>query len=201
MIKHKLTLNEDTLTKNIIRGNYLMALVNPKLPGAFKRGDKFTSKPKYIIIHDSNCLNHTDAALITTSREPTVGNLKINNIVKNGDDDYNYHFIVDKIGDDYEVIAGRPMNIHCHFDNIDKAYEDSIHVIILCDLNVDMPDNRLYKILAYRCLAPLVKMLKIASDPSKAVFFHDEIETKSDKRCPGDFLAKELLLSQIRRYL
>lgn len=197
----QLHLNEDKLVNNIIKGNYLMALTNPKLPGTFKRGDKFTSKPKYIIIHDSNCLNHTDAALLTMTSQPSIGSLKVNNIVKDGDSDYNYHFIVDKIGEDYEVIAGRPMSYHCNFDGIDKAYEDSIHVIILCDLNVDMPDNRLYKILAYRCLAPLVKMLKIASDPSKAVFFHDEIETKTDIRCPGDFLAKELLLSQIRRYL
>lgn len=198
----ELKLNTDELVNNLIKSNYLKAMVNPKLPGTFKRGDKFTSKPKYIMIHDTSCLNHTNSALITNSPEVGLGPLKKENIIQSGYSDYNFHYIIDKIGDDYEVISGRPLNVHCDFPDIDESYNDTIHVIILCDLNIDLPDNRMYKVLAYRCLAPLLKMLKIASDPSKAIIFHNEVETKrKDLKCPGDFLAKELLVAQVRRYM
>lgn len=197
-----LKINRDKGVNERIKSNYLMSLTNPKLPASFKRGNRITGKPKYIIIHDSNCLNHTDAALITMTQQPSIGSLKSNTIIKDGDMDYNYHYILDKIGEDYEIIAGRPINMRCDYPDLDSSYADSMHVIILCDLNVDMPDNRMYKVLAYRCLAPLLKMLKISSDPSSAIVFHNELQTKRNNlKCPGDFLAKELLVSQVRRYM
>lgn len=198
----ELKLNVDEKVRERISQNYLNALVNPKIPGSFNRGDRINSKPKYIVIHDSSCLNNIESALITDSEQIGVGALKIASIRKLGLDDYNFHFIVDKIGEDYEVVAGRPMTVKCDFPDLDPVYQNSLHVIILCDLNIDMPNNRLYKVLSYRCLAPLLKMLKISSDPYKAIVFHRDVETKrKDLKCPGDFLAKEVLMAQVRRYM
>lgn len=196
----ELKLNLSQEIRNRITANYLMQVVNPPLPVTFDSRNKLTGKPKHIIIHDSNCLNYATSALIMDGPNTAVGALKVENIVKSGYNDYNYHFIVDRIDKDYEVISGRPINMRCDHPSLDKRYQDSIHVIILCDLNIELPDNRLYKILAYRCLAPLIKMLKIG-EPNGAILFHKDIETKRDVKCPGDFLARELLVSTTKRYL
>ena len=183
---------------------FLYRVRNVPLPKTFTKISRFTTRPKYIIIHDTNCLSHADSTLNVDSPDTAIGSLKIKNIAQDSLKDINYHYVVDKIGNDYEILIGRPMNSLCdHKETIEPQYEFSIHVIYLTDLNVEVPETRFYQILAYKCLAPLIRMLKIGGDPKNVIRFHDEVKTKSfgETKCPGDFLARELLIAQTRRFL
>ena len=199
----KVLLNTDNEIVDNISMKMLNRVSNVPLPARFSRGKRFTNKPKYIVIHDSNCLNHSDSVLNIDSPRTGMGALKINNITKGHHKDINFHYIVDRLGNDYEIISGRPINIHCEHDDVSSQFDSAIHVIILCDLNVEVPKTRMYQILAYRCLAPTIRMLKIGGDPKSVIRFHSDImkENKDDILCPGSFLAKELLIAQTRRYL
>jgi hypothetical protein len=200
MSEEKPIITIDPIIRGKIAADYLMQTANPAIPVTFVRQNIMSGKPKFIIIHDSSCLNHSNSALLIDGPASAIGALKVENIVKSNYNDYNYHFIVDRIDKDYEVITGRPMSMRCDFPDLDKKYQNAIHVIILCDLSVELPSNRLYKILAYRCLAPLIKSLRIGSDPSGIILFHKDI-TNKDISCPGDFLAREILISQVKRFL
>lgn len=199
----KVLLSNDPTIMNSISTKMLNRVSNVKLPMTFNRGKRFTNKPTHIVIHDSNCLNHSDSVLDIDSPKTAIGSLKINDITKDKHKDLNFHYIVDRIGPDYEVISGRPINILCEHDDIHSQFKASIHVMILCDLNVEVPKPRMYQIIAYRCLAPIIRMLRIAGDPRTAIRFHSDImkDNKDDIQCPGSFLAKELLIAQARRYL
>ena len=191
-------LNTDKNIINQIHNNILKMSSNIQLPKNFVRLKQFTGKPKYIVIHDSNCLNHTDATLDVDTERTAMGALKRTNISKGNLKDLNYHYVIDRIGKDYEIISGRPISAQCNHPDIEKVFPMSLHVIILFDMNVEIPINRLYQIISYRCLAPLIRMLKLGS-PNNVIKFHDDGNEKS--HCPGEFLAKELLVAQVRRYI
>ena len=199
----KVLLNNDPTIMDSIISKALNRATNVPLPARFSRGKRFTNKPTHIIIHDSNCLNHSDSVLDIDSPKTSIGALKINNITKEHHKDINFHYVVDRLGNDYEIIAGRPINIQCEHPDIPSQYKLAIHVIILADLNVEVPKTRMYQVLAYKCLAPSIRMLKIGGDPKTVIRFHSDImiENKDNITCPGAFLAKELLIAQARRYL
>jgi hypothetical protein len=194
----------DTEKQNRILNKFLARVNNLPLPKNLTRLKRFSSKVKHIIIHDTNCLNHSDSMLIVDSPKTGMGSLKAANITRDNLKDLNYHFILDRIGNDVEILAGRPIHSICEHEDIDRSINDSsLHIIILSDLNVDIPKTRMYQILAYRCLAPMIRMLKIGSDPQSVIRLHSEVQTENKDNiiCPGDFLVKELLIAQTRRYL
>lgn len=198
----KIELNENDGVRQEIFTKYLARTSNVPLPSNFTRIKRFKTRPSWIIIHDTSCLNHTDSVLDVDGAATGMGALKMNDIARNGYRDINFHYILDKLSKDYEVISGRPISEHCEHNDIQSPYVSSIHVLILSDLNIDLPKSRLYQILAYRCLAPLIRMLKMGSDPGSVIRFHDEVmKEKNNIRCPGSFLARELLLAQTRRYM
>ena len=200
-MKIELSENQERILETTAK--FLNRIRNPKMPMALIRNKRFTTRPKNIILHDVNCLNSTNAALNIDGPDLAIGALKVENISIANNKDLNFHFIIDRYDQDYEIITGRPMNCLCHHDDIDSAFENSLHVMILSDLNVDVPSQRFYKILAYRCLAPLIRMLRMGNDPQTVLKYHDDIlKTGTEKhKCPGDFLVRELLVSQTRRFL
>lgn len=199
----KIQVNTNDESINRIHTKFLSRVNNLPLPKNFVRGERFSVRPTSIIIHDSNCLNHSDSTLVVDGPQTGMGALKSINISRDSLKDINYHFIVDRLGNDYEIITGRPINTYCKHDDIDSPFKNSLHVIILSDLNVEVPETRFYQVLAYRCLAPMIRMLKMGGNPDSIIKFHDEVKTKDSNniKCPGDFLVRELLVSQTRRYL
>jgi len=198
----RLELNEDESVRFQIFSKYLNRVNNVPLPATFTRIERFSNtKPTNIIVHDTGCLNHSDSVLNLDGPNTGMGALKMNDISKDGFKDVNFHFIVDRLGADYEIISGRPISSMCQHSDIDSSFNLSIHVIILSDLNVDIPKMRLYQILSYRCISPLMRMLKIGSDPNGVIKFHSEVTTDKKIKCPGDFLSRELLVDQARRFL
>jgi len=197
----------------------LYNIKNMPLPARFNQLKKFQKKPDYIIIHDTNCLDHKTAALTIDTPQNKIGEIKSNQIVLSGMKNINYHFLIDRIDNDYEVIMARPLHYLCHHPDILSSYKYSLHVLILFDLTVDIAKRRLYQVMAYKCIAPIMKMLHMNLNPKNTIQYHNEVinkrfEQKDDKEmvrnygytrnisnCPGNFLFKPLLVTEVQKYL
>jgi hypothetical protein len=115
-------------------------------------------------------------------------------MVLNGEFDLNYHFIVEKIKDDYETLFGRPLNAICEYDDIVSPYDAAIHVGVMGNFNFDIPPERLYKQIAYRVLGPMMMYFRI--DKSK-ILLHREVSS-DQAECPGTNFNKARLLSYVK---
>ena len=111
-----------------------------------------------------------------------------------------YHFIVERIKQDYEVIVNQPLLTLCRWEDIDEKYHKDVHIAVIGDYNNDIPRNRLYKVMAFRVLFPLVRMFYMDIDN---IYFHKTISNDKDCTCPGEFMEmhkiKLALKSVLRR--
>lgn len=155
------------------------------------------TKIKYIIIHHSICQYDIPETKIDNGKFQIYP--LINNVLEKKQADINYHFIIDKIIDDYQIIVCRPFVYLCEFDDIDQNINKSaIHVALMGSYNFKIPEDRLYQSLAYRLLNPIIKYFKINTS---RIYFHQEISKDKDKICPGDFLDKDRIITTIRRFI
>lgn len=162
----------------------------PYKPHSFKK----VKKPyRYIIIHDTGKDIQHDSEIFIDTKEYQTGKLRTYNYSITGEADLNYHFIVERIKDDYEVIICRPLNSVCEYDDIIEPFNSdaSIHIAVMGDYDFDLPEDRLYKVIAYRILGPLMFMFKL--DKSR-IKLHREISTNKIE-CPGQNFEKDRLLS------
>jgi hypothetical protein len=149
---------------------------------------------RYIIIHDTGTDITNEAEMVLDNASFQIGKLRAQNMVLNGEFDLNYHFVVEKIKDDYETLFGRPLNAICEYDDIVAPYDASIHVAVMGNYNFDIPDDRMYKQLAYRVLGPMMTFFRI--DRSR-ILLHSEV-SDDQPECPGTNFNKERLMSYVR---
>jgi hypothetical protein len=71
-------------------------------------------------------------------------------------------------------------------------------VALLGSYDFKIPEQRLYEILAYRLLNPIMKQFII--NPS-LIYFHHEISNKKDETCPGTFIDKNKIITMVRRFV
>jgi len=155
------------------------------------------TKVKYIIIHHSICQYDIPEAKIDNAKFQIPG--LINNVLEKKQPDINYHFILDKIKDDYQIIVCRPFVSMCEFDDIDSNINNAaLHIAVLGSYNFKIPEQRLYEILAYRLLNPIMKHFRI--NPN-LIYFHHDISSNKDETCPGSFINKEKLITTINRFI
>ena len=113
--------------------------------------------------------------------------------------DVNYHFVIEKIKEDYRVITARPFVYLCEWPDIDVNINNrAIHVALLGSYDFKVPVKRTYEVLAYRLLNPFMKMYGLS--PSK-IKFHNEVSSNEDLTCPGDFVDKAVVISMVRRFV
>ena len=113
--------------------------------------------------------------------------------------DVNYHYIIDKIQDEYVPIITRPFIYLCEWDDIHADINKrAIHVALMGSYDFKIPEKRCYEILAFRVLNPFMKMFHIAPNKIK---FHNEVSDNKDLSCPGDFIDKEIVISMVRRFV
>lgn len=153
------------------------------------------TKVKNIIIHHTSELYRRPDLKIDTSQFQT--NKLISNMLETHKVDLNYHFILEKVKDDYFVIFGRPFVLLCDFDIDPYINASSIHIGLLGDYNIRIPEMRMYLILAYRLISPLMKHFGLSFNRIKT---HQEVSSL-DVSCPGEFFDKDVLLSATRRFL
>lgn len=155
------------------------------------------TRVKYIIIHQTICVYDAPESKIDNSKFQIPG--LIGNVLEKKQPDLNYHFIVDKIKDDYQIITCRPFVAECEFKDIDSNINNSsIHIALMGSYDLKIPEQRLYDVLSYRLLNPLLRHFKITPE---RIYFHRDISNNKKEPCPGLFINKEKLISAVRRFV
>lgn len=159
---------------------------------------KIRRKPiKWLIIHHTAEMYEMTEAKIDNPKYQMPGIFK--GVLELKQADVNYHYVVEKVKEDYVAIATRPLPYLCDWEDIpDDINKRAAHLAILGNYDFKIPPKRLYEILAYRLVNPMVKLFKIT--PSK-IKLHKEVSTDSDVVCPGEFFDKDRLIAQTRRFV
>ena len=147
---------------------------------------------KYIVIHDVSCQFEGITEFYTDNVTFQTGKLRSNDFILNGNIDLNYHYVVEKVQDDFQTIVGRPLYALCEYDDIDPKFEYSIHIAMMGSYDYIKPEERFYKQMAYRCIVPLMKIYRIAPPQ---VFMHHEISEQGG--CPGALFNGGMLQSYL----
>ncbi len=152
---------------------------------------------KYIIIHHTAELYPAPESQIDNAKYQMPGLFK--GVLEQKTADVNYHYVIDKIKEDYVAVVCRPFVYLCEYDDIhDDINKRSVHVALMGNYGYKVPEKRLYEILAFRLLNPFMKMFHISPNKIK---FHNEVTNIKDLMCPGDFLDKEVIISMVRRFV
>jgi len=152
---------------------------------------------KYIIIHHTAELYPAPESKIDNAKYQMPGLFK--GVLEDKTADVNYHYVIDKIKDEYVPIVCRPFIYLCEWDDIhDDINKRSVHVALMGNYGYKVPEKRLYEILAFRVLNPFMKMFHITPNKIK---FHNEVTNIKDLTCPGDFIDKEVVISMVRRFV
>jgi len=151
---------------------------------------------KWIIIHHTIELYKQPAAKIDNSQFQTPELFK--GVLEDKSGDVNYHYVVEKIKDDYFPIVTRPFVYMCDWPDISPDINKrAIHIAMLGSYSVKVPEKRLYEVTAFRLVNPMLKMFALS--PSK-VKMHYEVSNE-DIDCPGDFFDKDILIAMTRRFV
>jgi len=61
-----------------------------------------------------------------------------------------------------------------------------------------VPQKRMYEVLAFRILNPMMKMFKISPNRIK---MHRDVSSNKELTCPGDFIDPEVVETMVRRFV
>lgn len=151
---------------------------------------------KWIILHHTAEMYENPESRIDNSKFQMPGLIK--GVLEKKQGDINYNYVIDMIKNDYNVITARPFVYLCDFEDIDPSINNrSIHIGLLGNYSFKVPESRMYQILAYKILTPLLR--QHALSPSR-IKLHREVSNE-DIECPGDFIDRGRLMSQVKRFL
>ncbi len=155
------------------------------------------TKVQYVIIHHTWCTYQEPSIKIDA---PKFQMKKMSNyVMEKKVPDINYHFIVERIGDDFYPFIARPFVLECDFPDIESNMNrKSIHVALLGNYDVDFPEKRTYEVLCYKIINPLLKMFSLSYSRIK---FHNEVSSNENETCPGTFVSKNIIEAQARRFI
>lgn len=151
---------------------------------------------KYIIIHDISCQFEDIIDLMVDSSRFQVEKMKSMNYILHGLYELNYHFVVDKIDNDYNTLVARPLYSRCEFDDIESPYDHAVHICVMGDFHNENPGNRFYQHLAYHTVIPMMRLYRI---PISQVVLHKEI-SNANETCPGPNFRTTLLQSYLKSW-
>ena len=152
---------------------------------------------KWIIIHHTAELYKQPAAKIDNSSFQVPELYK--GVLEDKTGDINYHYVVEKIKEDYHPIVTRPFVYLCDWPDIPPDINNrAIHVALLGSYDLKVPNKRLYEVLAFRLLNPMLKMFHI---PVGKIKFHRDVSTDKELTCPGDFMEMSRVEALVRRFV
>jgi len=167
-------------------------MIVPFKPVYFK---KTTRKFRYIIIHDYSCrFANLDKAKID-SPKASIGPLRNYNWIFNDSFDVPYHFLCEKIGQDYETLMGTPFCYKCVYDDIPSQYDASIHIAIAGNFSLMAPNPRAYQQMGFRAIASIVRWFKL---PFANILMHRDVSTDKESACPGVHFDKAKFMAAIK---
>jgi len=106
-----------------------------------------------------------------------------------------YHFLVDKVATDFHVIVSQPLLTKCEYSDLKPEYHGAVHVGLIGNYDQDLPPTRLYRVLAYRLLNPIMRMFYLNN---KSIVFHSTISDDDSVTCPGEFIEMSKLINQVQ---
>lgn len=150
--------------------------------------------PRYIIIHHTGEFYPDNAKFkFDTSRFQT-GDYHEYDYKVSKNLGTRYHFIVEQVANDFQIVVSQPLLSICEFEDLDKIYRKSVHIGLLGNYDLDLPPNRLYRVLAFRLLSPLMRLFYLKESD---ILFHSAI-SNGKTTCPGEFIEKDKLLNQLK---
>lgn len=163
--------------------------IKPKMLTKFKLGWK------YVILHDVSCNFEGLGEFYTDNVKAQINRLRTADYIMNGQNDINFHYLIERLDEDYEVVIGRPLSAMCEYDDIpDNINRTAVHVGMMGNFNYKIPGNRFYQQMAYKIISPLVQQYHIQRD---RILLHDEVSIKEDLECPGKLFDKQKLLAMV----
>lgn len=169
----------------------------PYKPVFLTRGPK---RYKYVVIHDMNCQMHllnkfkidNDQFQTNDSRAELYKNKKYYELP--------YHYVCEKIKDDYQTIVARPLQFSCEteYPDLDKLYgRFGVHICVMGNFNIIGTEPRLLQQICYRALTPVMKIYGIMKSN---VYLHGELSSENID-CPGYNFTKQKLMAYISPFL
>lgn len=159
-------------------------------------------KFRFIIIHDTNCQWKDYQPFKIDKNTYQSGPMRSRFKIMKNFDEMPYHFLCEKMGDNYQTIIGRPLQYSCvhEYPDMDALYSEfGIHVCLLGNYNNMVATDKLYQQLAYRVICPMMRTFRIVKSN---IYLHAEITKNSDySDCPGFNFRKDLLLSFMHKYM
>ncbi len=151
---------------------------------------------KHIIIHHTNELELNASSIQFDTPAFQTSKFKKIEFQKSQTSTPPYHFIVDQVEDDYEIVVGRPLLTNMsEFEDLDVEYQNGLHIGVLGNYNEDIPPARLYSVMALKIICPFMKMFNI---PTENVVFHSDVSKSKKINCPGDLFVYDKLVQAIK---
>jgi hypothetical protein len=152
---------------------------------------------KWIIIHHTAELYEAPETRIDNAKFQLPG--ITNGVLEKSAPDINYNYIIEKIKEDYIPIVCRPVSSLCEWDDISDAINKrAVHIALMGSYDFKVPERRLYEVLSYRLISPMIKIYGLS--PSR-VKFHRDVSNNKQLSCPGDFADRGKLESTIKRFM
>lgn len=162
--------------------------------------EKAPKRYRYIVLHDTNCQWKNYNTYKVDSKSFQTGSMKGRCRSDKHIYDVPYHFICEKIGDNYQTVLGRPLQYSCErsYPDMDNRYAKfSIHVCIMGNYNIMAHQVKMYEQLCYRVLCPMMRDYRIAKSK---IFLHGEL-SKEHLDCPGFGFNKQIMFAYMTKYL
>ena len=154
--------------------------------------------PKFIIIHHTAELDLGASSVQYDVPRFQSDSLKIINHQK-FKTEMPYNFIIEQVKNDYEIVFARPILTETDFfKDIDRMHKSDIHIALLGSYNEDVPSTRLYDVMAYRLVNPLLRLFNLTDD---RIVTHSEISAYEDQDCPGEHFSKAKLITSVKKYM
>lgn len=159
---------------------------------------KIRRKPiRYIVMHHTAELYVQPESKIDNPKYQLPGLFK--GVMEMKEGDINYHFVVERVKDDYIPIVCRPFSFLCEWDDIDANINDrALHVALLGNFDFKIPERREYEVLAFRVLNPMLKLFGM--HPSR-IKLHRDISNNEEITCPGEFIDRAVIEAMVRRFV
>ena len=154
-------------------------------------------RPKWVIIHHTSELYDNPASRIDNPKYQMPG--LYSGVLEKKHADINYHYVIDQIKEDFEVINCRPFVYMCDWDDISADINKrAIHVALMGNYDFKLPVKRCYEILAYRLLNPMMKMYGMSPNKIK---MHRDVSDDKEITCPGEFVDPTIIDAMVRKFV
>lgn len=152
---------------------------------------------RYIVLHHTWC-QYNLPQIEMDSPKYQLDHL-FNQVMEKKIPDINYHAVVSRVKTNYIATFARPYVAKCDYPDIKDQYNDrAVHLALLGNYDMDLPDKRAYEILVYRTINPFLKLFGLSFN---RVFLHSELTNNEDENCPGEFFSKQVVVTYMRRFM